>query len=256
MSFSVSSAKAANPAALTPKPVPAGASTVDYNVRQEIYASELLNSELIRVINIPAGSPNLALPSAAQLLTLFQNPVIGSVRTLYMPNDAQVPATASPPASQVVAHNSISLVTIRVQDPDTPVVNVQIFPVGASSVPGPIAFGLTVGAGVTLAANLTKPQLSSNLTEVTLQGATVAAAPVTFDTAPAYFTAFSGSPALPISYSFVINNDSGNSVTLTNSASVTVTFGAPLLANGSVYEVTLHFNAAGTTAKAGIAQIA
>lgn len=265
MSFSVSSAKPSNPSALVPRAVVSGVSTVDYNVRQQIYISELMNSNLIRLVNIPAGTPSVALPTPAQLITLFQNPVVGSFRGLFMTNNAQVNITGTTPASQIVAHNSISLVTIRVQDPVTPIVNVQIFPVGAASVPAPIAIGLTVGASASLAANLVGPHLSSSLTEVTLQTANPGATVVMVDSS-LYYQNFSGSPGLPFAYSFYINNDSGNQVTLTKSnLSITfsyvdgiVTDGSsnPLLPDGTVCEVTIHFSSDGTSAQVGVTRIA
>ena len=255
MSFSVSSAKPSNPSALVPRAIVSGVSTVDYNVRQQIYISEFMNSNLIRLINIPAGTPSVALPTPAQLITLFQNPT----------NNAQVNITGTTPASQIVAHNSISLVTIRVQDPVTPIVNVQIFPVGAASVPAPIAIGLTVGASASLAANLVGPHLSSSLTEVTLQTANPGATVVMVDSS-LYYQNFSGSPGLPFAYSFYINNDSGNQVTLTKSnLSITfsyvdgiVTDGSsnPLLPDGTVCEVTIHFSSDGTSAQVGVTRIA
>ena len=253
MSFSVSSAKTGKPTPLVPQAVFASTSTVDCNDRQEIYISDLLGSELVRLVNIPAGTPSVALPNSSQLLTLFENPVVGSVKTLFMTNNAQVNITGSSPASQVVSHNSISLVTIRVSDTTTPVVTVQIFPVGASSVPTPIVYGLPINFGTTLSANLTHPQLSSTLTEVTLtNGFPPGPGLLSLDSAANYFAAFSGHPGMPVSYSFVVNNNSGVAVSVGNSPTVTKSYAPALLQDQAVYEFTLHFGATGAFGPTGV----
>lgn len=251
---------------LAPSLIYGNAITVPYTASLTLSLNSFNVANVISITGIPDTNPTINFPTSSQLATLFTNKTNYTIKTFILINDAQ--ATFPNPAGGAdhIVSAGMNLLTMELKSVTTPTVNIQLLPVGSNSPPAPIALELAMTSDETLSAFYTFPQTGSLGTEVTLTNAS-APRTLTLDTSSNYYAIFSGAPPLPISYSFLINNNSGQTITLAGTASgnlVTITFvnGIETEANeaelldDAVYEITFHFNSTGTSAKCGVVRLA
>lgn len=252
---------------LTPSLIYGNAITVPYTANLTLSVDSFNMANVISITGIPDTNPTINFPTSSQLAVLFTNKTNYTIKTFILINDAQ--ATFPNPAGGAdhVVSAGMNLLTMELKSASTPTINIQLLPVGSNSPPAPIALELAMTSDETLSAFYTYPQMNSLGTEVTLTNASEPR-DLTLDTASNYHYIFSAAPPLPISYSFIINNNSGQTITLlgttggSNLVTITYVNGSPTVENSAdlvddaVYEITFHFNSTGTSAKCGVARLA
>lgn len=131
----------------------------------------------------------------------------------------------------------------------------QIQTINNSSLIYPATVELPMATDEILTANLILPQLNVPITQITLTDATETT-DLTFDSATNYYAFISGTTQLPISYSFMINNNTDHIINIVNSDTVSLTAGVSEMEDNSTYLMTIHFNATGSIARMSAIKIA